>query len=53
MQPVVRIFVIALGFYGFLDGLSGWHGVWGGLLWTALLWCVVLWCNKKNVYWRL
>jgi predicted acyltransferase len=53
MQPVVRIFVIGLGFYGFLDGLSGWHGVWGGLLWTALLWCVVLWCNKKNIYWRL
>jgi len=53
MQPVVRIFLMALGFYGFFGGLSGWYGMWGGFLWTMLLWCVVLWCNKKNVYWKL
>ena len=53
MQPVVRIFIVALGFYGFLGGLSGWSGVWGGFLWTMLLWCVVLWCNIKNLYWKL
>jgi hypothetical protein len=53
MQPVVRIFIIALGFYPFLQGLSGWSGMWAGFLWTALLWCVVLWFNKKNIYWKL
>jgi len=53
MQPVVRIFVVALGFYGYLKGLSGWEGMWGGFLWTMLLWCVVLWCNKKKIYWKL
>ena len=53
MQPVVRIFISALGFYAFFRGHSGWYGMWAGFLWTMLLWCVVLWCNKKNVYWKL
>ncbi|MBN1900955.1 DUF1624 domain-containing protein [Candidatus Sumerlaeota bacterium] len=53
MQPIVRIFVSALGFYDFFKGQAGWYGMWAGLLWTMLLWCIVLWCNKKNVYWKL
>ena len=53
MQPVVRIFVVALGFYMFFRGLSGWYGMYAGFLWTMLLWCIVLWCNRKNIYWKL
>ena len=53
MQPVVRIFIMALGFYAFFAGLAGWYGMYQGFLWTALLWCVVLWCNSKKIYWKL
>ncbi len=53
MQPIVRLFVNALGFGDFFKGLSGWYGMYGGLMWTMLLWCVVLWCNKKEIYWKL
>ena len=53
MQPVVRIFIRALGFLEFFGNQAGWSGVYAGLLWTALLWCVVLWCNKKEIYWKL
>jgi len=53
MQPVVRIFITALGFRGFFIDKSGWMGVYMGLVWTALLWVVVLWFNKKKIYWRI
>ena len=53
LQPIVRIFVYALGFKPYLIGLSGWYGMFIGLVWTALLWVVLLWCNKRNIYWRI
>lgn len=53
MQPIVRIFISALGFYEFFKGCSGWYGMYAGFLWTMLLWCVVLWCNKKEIFWKL
>lgn len=53
MQPVVRIFLTALGFNEFFKGLSGWYGMYAGLMWTMLLWLVVLWFNKKEFYWKL
>lgn len=53
MQPVVRIFIFALGFQPYLSNHSGWVGMYYGLMWTALLWVVVYWCNKKNIYWKI
>ena len=53
MQPVVRIFVFALGFKEYLSGHSGWVGMYYGLMWTALLWVVVYWCNRRNIYWKI
>lgn len=69
MQPVVRIFVTALGFIfifqtqtdpatgkAMMAGYGskmGWYGVLAGLLWTLLLWFVVLVCNKRKIYWKL
>jgi predicted acyltransferase len=53
MQPIVRILLVALGFYEFFKSHSGWYGVWAGFLWTMLLWCVILWCNRKKLYWKL
>ncbi len=53
LQPIVRIFVYALGFKPYLMGLSGWYAMFIGLVWTALLWVVLLWCNKRNIYWRI
>ncbi len=53
LQPIVRIFVDALGFKPYYSGLSGWYGMFIGLAWTALLWAVLLWCNKRNIYWRI
>ena len=53
LQPIVRIFVDALGFKPYYVGLSGWYGMFIGLIWTALLWVVLLWCNKRNIYWRI
>ncbi|MGE5402219.1 MAG: heparan-alpha-glucosaminide N-acetyltransferase domain-containing protein [Ignavibacteriales bacterium] len=53
LQPIVRIFVFALGFKPYLAGHSGWDGVLFGLIWTALLWVVLLWCNKRNIYWKI
>jgi len=53
LQPIVRIFVYALGFKPYLIGLSGWYGMFIGLVWTAVLWGVLLWCNKRNIYWRI
>ena len=53
MQPVVRIFLQALGIYSGLGGQAGWGGMYKGVLWTLLLWCVVLVFNRKNIYWKL
>jgi predicted acyltransferase len=53
MQPVVRIFLTALGPYEGLKGHMGWNGMLAGLEWTMLLWCVVLWFNRKGLYWKL
>jgi len=53
LQPIVRIFVYALGFKPYLIELSGWYAMFIGLVWTALLWVVLLWCNKRNIYWRI
>ncbi len=53
LQPIVRIFAYALGFKPYLIGLSGWYGMFIGLVWTAVLWAVLLWCNKRNIYWRI
>lgn len=53
LQPIVRIFVDALGFRSYYVGLSGWYGMLIGLVWTALLWIVLLWCNKRNIYWKI
>ncbi len=53
MQPVVRFFLKALGFYDGLGGLSGWQGMLGGLEWTLILWCVVLYFNRRGIYWKL
>jgi len=53
LQPIVRIFVYALGFQPYLTGHSGWTGMLVGLIWTALLWSVLLWCNKHDIYWKI
>ncbi|MFH0792518.1 MAG: heparan-alpha-glucosaminide N-acetyltransferase domain-containing protein [bacterium] len=53
LQPIVRIFMTALGLYQFLGGQSGWRGMGAGLAWTAILWCIVLFCNKRNIFWKL
>lgn len=53
LQPIVRIFLYALGFKIYLVGHSGWMGMFVGLLWTALLWVILLYCNKKNIYWKI
>ncbi len=53
MQPVVRIFVFALGFQPYLANHSGWEGMYYGLMWTALLWVVVYWFTRKNIYWKI
>ncbi len=53
MQPVVRIFITALGFRQFMVGHEGWMGMYYGLMWTALLWVVVYWFNKRNIYWKI
>lgn len=68
MQPVVRVFVTALGlifiFQTQMDSSGkpvmtgygskmGIYGVEAGLLWTMLLWLVVLICNRKKIYWKL
>lgn len=53
LQPVVRIFVQALGLYPFFVGKFGWEGMlWGGI-WTALLWIIVRYCNRRGLYWKL
>ncbi len=53
MQPIVRIFMQALGLYQGLGNQVGWSGMLAGLEWTMILWCCVWICNKKNVYWKL
>ncbi len=53
LQPIVRIFAYALGFKPYLIDLSGWYGMFIGLVWTAVLWAVLLWCNKRNIYWKI
>lgn len=53
MQPLVRIFFVALGLYTFFGNRGGWDGVLWGLIWTGCLWVATLICNKKNIYWKL
>ncbi|MGE5350603.1 MAG: heparan-alpha-glucosaminide N-acetyltransferase domain-containing protein [Acidobacteriota bacterium] len=53
LQPIVRIFLFALGFKPFFSGHTGWDGVLFGLIWTAIIWVVLLWCNKRNIYWKI
>ncbi len=53
MQPVVRIFLWALGFKEYFAGWAGWSGVLVGLGWTAILWCVVLWFNHKKIFLKI
>lgn len=53
MQPIVRIFMQALGLYQGLGNHSGWNGMLAGLEWTMILWFCVLICNKKGIYWKL
>jgi len=53
MQPIVRIFMQALGLYPFFVGKSGWNGMFWGALWTFILWLVVRFCNKRGFYWKL
>lgn len=53
MQPVVRIFFQALGFWPFLISKAGWAGMLAGFIWTFVLWVVVLICNKRGIYWKL
>jgi predicted acyltransferase len=53
MQPVVRIFLVALGPYEGLKGHAAWNGMLAGLEWTMILWAVVLWFNRKGLYWKL
>jgi predicted acyltransferase len=53
LQPVVRIFFVALGLYPFFTGHSGWAGMAWGLLWTMGLWSITVWCNRRNIYWKL
>lgn len=53
MQPIVRIFMQALGLYPFFVGKIGWNGMLWGALWTFILWIVVRYCNKRGFYWKL
>lgn len=53
MQPVVRIFFQALGFWPFLIGKAAWAGMLAGFIWTFVLWVVVLICNKRGIFWKL
>lgn len=53
MQPVVRIFLNALGVGEFFRGHAGWEGMAWGALWTLILWVVVLGCNRRRIYWKL
>lgn len=53
LQPIVRIFLQALGLYPFFVGKEGWHGMFWGALWTLILWLVVRYCNKRGFYWKL
>lgn len=53
MQPIVRIFVQALGLFPFFAGKAGWDGMMWGLIWTMMLWGVVLICNRRGIYWKL
>jgi predicted acyltransferase len=53
MQPVVRIFMNALGVLPFFQGHSGWAGILWGLVWTLVLWLVVLVFNRRSIYWKL
>jgi len=53
LQPIVRIFLFALGFKPYFAVHSGWDGMLFGLIWTAIIWVVLLWCNKRNIYWKI
>jgi predicted acyltransferase len=53
LQPIVRIFVQALGLYPFFVGKAGWNGMLWGAIWTLLLWIIVRECNKRGFYWKL
>ncbi len=53
LQPIVRIFMQALGLYPFFTSKVGWNGMAWGLLWTFILWGVVWYCNRSNIYWKL
>ncbi len=53
LQPIVRIFLYALGFKPYLIGHEGLMGVFVGLIWTGLLWYVVYLFNKRNIFLKI
>ena len=53
LQPIVRIFLYALGFKPYLIGYDGMMGVFVGLIWTALLWYIVYLFNKRNIFLKI
>ncbi len=53
LQPIVRIFMYALGFKPYLIGHEGMVGVLVGLVWTAILWYIVYLFNKRNIYLKI
>ena len=53
LQPVVRIFLWALGFKDYFANHIGWNAMLMALAWTAILWFVTLWFNYKKIYIKL
>ena len=53
LQPIVRIFLYALGFKPYLIGHEGMMGVFVGLIWTGLLWYIIYLFNKRNIFLKI